>query len=196
MTKKNFEGFIFPKKVYRKIQSPDEFQALCLETTRQQNSAKDVETYLRSLEGFLLMVIRSNEEPDGEVIRCAGVGASHIFCLPAKRTAQLHDATSSLGDVSFAYAIMHSSDRQLDLIKTVTRIGFSIAKIQAREFEYLSGSGRASLGNLITSEGIRITEQAKKLFDAGRSIRDVAELCEVTKYVATRWRKEYFNKNR
>ncbi len=71
-------------------------------------------------------------------------------------------------------------------------------RIQAYGHERFAGMGRESDSYFETMRKVRypITQQAVSLFDAGTSIRQVAEVCGVKKNVAERWQKEHRKKTK
>lgn len=154
--------------------------------------AVDPIAFLRYVERVPLSIIRSNKKTKGKKRSWVeGVGACHLYYHPADAPPVFADAISTiiqLGKLSRRFL----SDRRSEgeLVSVAVQVGYLLAMLHARNFEYFAKLGKSVDGNLAARrQGATITPQAKKLFKKGKSVRDVAEACDVGYQVARRWRK-------
>ena len=157
--------------------------------------AVDPTEFLRYVERVPLSIIRSNKKTKGKKRSWVeGVGACHLYYHPADAPPVFADAISTiiqLGKLSRRFSSTHRSEG--GLVAMAVQVGYLLAMLHARNFEYFAELGKINDRNLAARrQGTPITAQAKKLFKKGESYRKVAKACGVTDRIAQRWRKIYF----
>jgi hypothetical protein len=154
--------------------------------------ADDPMEFLRYVERVPLSIVRSNKKTKGKKRSWVqGVGACHLYYHPADASPVFADAISTivqLGKLSRRFSSTHRSEG--GLVAMAVQVGYLLAMLHARNFEYFAELGKSVDGNLAARrQGTPITAQAKRMFKKGKPVRDVAEACGVGYQVARRWRK-------
>lgn len=155
-------------------------------------NADDPMEFLRYVERVPLSIVRGKKKTKGKKRSWVeGVGACHLYYHPADAPPVFADAISTiiqLGKLSRRFSSTHRSEG--GLVAMAVQVGYLLAMLHARNFEYFAELGKINDRNLAARrQGTPITAQAKKLFKKGKSVRKVAEACDVGYQVARRWRK-------
>jgi|GEM_PF-7060330 len=153
--------------------------------------ADDPQAFLRHVESVPLAIVKKYEANDA--IRQSwvqGVGACHLYGNPPEPPPVFIDALEMVVQLGKLWSRLNSTWRSDGgLIAVSVQVGFLLAMLHGRNYEYFASLGKSIDQNLSgRRQGKPITAKAKRLFSAGASVRQVADVCQVGYQVARRWK--------
>jgi hypothetical protein len=192
---KTGEGSIFSVLADGKLRPIELLKVIANESGKDRwiIDCDDPMEFLRYVERVPIEIIRRHAIPLGaKPSWVEGVGACHSFYYRSDAEPVFEDALAAIDQIrKLSRRLQNTTHRSDgDLIGTGVQLGYMLAMLHARSFEYFAHLGKVNDRNLSPRrEGKPITAEARKLFRQGKSVRDVAAACGVTYSVAQRWGK-------